>query len=89
MGVGGATWAWAVGGAYAEWGWGAAETQDEDRSLDSLQNNIFLFCLCFILFFFSPKIFLQGEKTELHGKQQQQLVSVRACWQDWCSGPHR
>lgn len=54
----------------------ATETQ-EDRNLDSLLDNV-LFQPP------SPQFCLQGEKTELHGKQSQQLVSGRACRQD-CS----
>lgn len=39
------------------------------------------------MFYPPPQFCLQGEKTELHGKQSQQLVSGRACPQDCSKAP--
>lgn len=87
--MGGATWAWAMGVRMPNGGGEPLKPRMKTEVWILFKITFFFFCVCFILFFFPQKIFLQGEKTELHGKQQQQLVSVRACWQDWCSGPHR
>lgn len=70
MGVEGATWGRGLG---LQKGDGGTDTQEEDRNLDSFLDNVLSP---------PPQFCLQGEKTELHGKQSQQLVSGRACQLD-------